>query len=121
MTNNTILTASHIRYLLALKRLGGENGIRSIDIAKDLNLSKVSVHNMMNTFLKLRFITKEHGGEVFLTEYGLRRATEFENYYKELKSKLFYNNSSDIEADNAIFAFLAELSENSLLKLKDIR
>ena len=38
MTDNTILTASHIRYLLALKRIGGENGIRSIDIAKDLML-----------------------------------------------------------------------------------
>lgn len=121
MTNNTILTASHIRYLLALKRLDSEDGIRSIDIAKDLNLTKASVHNMMDTFLELNYITKEKRCLVYLTEYGLERATEFENHYKQLKDKLFPCNEPDRTTDNAIFAFLAELSEGSLMMLKDIR
>ncbi len=117
---NIILTASHIRYLLALKRLGGEFGIRSIDIANDLNLSKVSVHNMMNTFIELKYISKEHGGQVYLTEYGLDRATEFENYHKNLKDRLFPQKIADSTTDSAIYAFLAELSENSLVMLGSI-
>lgn len=117
MANSMVLTASHIRYLLALKRLGGEFGVRSIDIANDLNLSKVSVHNMMDTFAKLNYISKEHGGQVYLTEYGLDRATEFENYHKSLKDRLFSGEMADRTTDSAIFAFLAELSDNGLTML----
>lgn len=120
MTNNTILTAAHIRYLLALKRLSGEEGIRSVDIANDLNLSKASVHNMMDTFLELKYITKEYGGKVFLTEYGLKRATEFERYHNNLKNQLFSQVTVDGTADSAIYAFLAELPENSLMMLAGI-
>lgn len=113
MANNTFLTASHIRYLLALKKLNAVSGIKSVAVAKTLGLSKVSVHNMMDTFLVLRYIEKEHGGLVFLTEHGLQMASLFESYHSRLKEKLFVTDTTDPTADMAIYAFLAELSEQS--------
>ncbi len=43
MTNNLLLTASHIRYLLALKKLNGVNGVKSSDISKKLNFTRQSI------------------------------------------------------------------------------
>ena len=114
MTNKSLLTASHIRYLIALKKLNNSEGIRGSDIATELNLTRPSVHNMMDTFLFLEYIEKEPGGSVFLTEYGLSRATFFEDYYLRLKELLFANEEIDGTADKAIYAFLAELSEENL-------
>ncbi len=117
MTNKMFLTGSHIRYLLAIKRLHKETGVRSIDIAKELKLSKVSVHNMMDTFLDLHYVHKEHGGLVYLTDHGMQRASEFEVYHRLLKNRLFENAAVDESADIAICAFISELSEDSLAAL----
>ena len=119
MTNNLLLTASHIRYLLALKKLNGVNGVKSSDIAKELNFTRPSIHNMMETFLFMKYIEKEPGGRVFLTEYGLQRADFFENYYLQIKEALFLNRITDKSADLAIYAFLAELSEECFVMLDD--
>lgn len=51
MTNRRTLTASNIRYLLTMKELDRDGcGVRCVDLASALNLSKPSVHNMMDTF-----------------------------------------------------------------------
>lgn len=119
MANNIPLTASHIRYLLALKKLNGTNGVKSSDIAKALNLTKPSIHHMMKTFLFMKYIKKEPRGRVFLTEYGLQKADFFESYYLQIKKMLFLNKKMDSSADLAIFAFLAELSEDCFVMLDD--
>lgn len=117
MIDSSHLSASHIRYLLAIKTLHSERGIASADIAKSLKLSRVSVHKMMETFLLLNYITKEPGGRVFMTEYGMKRATVFEHYYNVVHKALFSEDDADDTADMAIYAFLAELSEESLALL----
>ena len=117
MIDSSHLSASHIRYLLALKKLNSEKGIVSADIAKTLKLSRVSVHKMMEPFLFLNYITTEPGSRVFMTEYGLKRATVFEHYYKIVCRKLFSDSDADETAEMAIYAFLAELSEESLALL----
>lgn len=114
MTNKSLLTASHVRYLLALKRLNCANGIKGSDIAAELNLSKPSVHNMMDTFLFMEYIEKEHGGQVFLTEYGLQRAAFFEEQYNIIKHKLFSAKETDESVDRAIYAMIAELSDEGI-------
>ena len=53
MQKKTQLTAAHVRYLIALKRLNNADGIKGSDIANELNLTKPSVHSMMDTFLSL--------------------------------------------------------------------
>ncbi len=117
MANNIILTGSHIRYLLAIKRLHTGAGVRSIDIARELKLTKVSVHKMMDTFLELSYVHKTHGGLVYLTDYGMRRASELEVYHRHLKAKLFVNAAVDESVDIAICAFISELSEAGLSAL----
>ena len=114
MTNKSLLTASHVRYLLALKRLNGAGGIRGSDLAAELNLSKPSVHNMMDTFAVLEYIEKEHGGHVYLTEYGLQRACFFEEQYHRIKNKLFSEHETDESVNRAIYAMIAELSEEGI-------
>lgn len=117
MTNKSLLTASHIRYLIALKKLHNVYGMKSSDIANELNLSKPSIHNMMDTFLFMGYVEKEPGGRVFLTEHGLQRADFFEDYYKRIKDRLFANGKTDGTAEKAIYALLAELSDESLAML----
>lgn len=59
MTNRRTLTASNIRYLLTMKELDRDGcGVRCVDLASALNLSKPSVHNMMDTFSELGIISK---------------------------------------------------------------
>ncbi len=117
MTNNAKLTGSHIRYLLAIKRLHSDMGIRSIDIAHELNITKVSVRCMMDTFLNLKYIHKEHGGLVYLTDHRMQRASKFEVYHRLLKDRLFEDSVVDESVDIAICAFISELSEDSLAAL----
>lgn len=89
MQKSPQLTATHVRYLIALKRLNNAEGIKGSDIANKLNLTKPSVHSMMDTFLNLKYIEKEPGGQVFLTERGLQRAVFFEEKYKSIKKRVF--------------------------------
>lgn len=117
MANKIPLTGSHIRYLLAIKRIYKDTGVRSVDIAKELKITKVSVHKMMNIFIDLYYIHKEHGGLVYFTERGMKKAIAFEYYHKLLKDKLFLDITVDETADNAICAFISELSENSLASI----
>ena len=109
MANKIPLTGSHIRYLLAIKRIYKDTGVRSVDIAKELKITKVSVHKMMNIFIDLYYIHKERGGLVYFTERGMKKAIEFEYYHKLLKDKLFLDITVDETADNAICAFISEL------------
>lgn len=114
MTNKSLLTASHVRYLMALKRLNCASGIKGSDIADELNLSRPSVHNMMDTFIFMEYIEKEPGGQVFLTDYGFQRASFFEEKYHRIKMKLFPEHKMDDSVDRAICAMIAELSDESI-------
>lgn len=111
MSDKTLLSTSQVCYLLALKRLNYIKGIKGSDIAEELNLSRPSVHYMMNVFVSLKYIEKRQGGRIFLTEYGLQRAKVFEEQYYKIKRKLFSENETDKSVDRAICAMIAELSE----------
>lgn len=114
MTNKSLLTASHVRYLMALKRLNCADGIKGSDIADELNLSRPSVHNMMDTFIFMEYIEKVPGGQVFLTDYGFQRASFFEEQYHKIKTRLFSKHKTDDSVDRAICAMIAELSDESM-------
>ena len=78
MINTNRLTGSHVRYLLALKRLYRPDGIRSMDVAEELSVTKTSVHEMMDAFIRMNYIKKEHGGQIYMTPFGLQQAGEIE-------------------------------------------
>ena len=117
MSNAPCLTAAHVRYLLAIQRLYEDTGLYSSEIAKELKLSKPTVHNMMNVFLEKNFIYKEPQGPVYLTKHGMRVASVYEAYYYKLKDILFSDRITDPTAEPAICALLAGLSEENLVIL----
>lgn len=58
MKKHAELTASQIRYLIAIKRLcERQENVRGADIAKELKLSKASVHRMMDFFEQVQDVS----------------------------------------------------------------
>lgn len=83
MASRKNLTASNIRYLLTMKELDKEgSGVRCVDIASTLKLSKPSVHNMLDTFVEMGFIRKAAYGIAIFTELGNETALRYDRYYR---------------------------------------
>lgn len=79
-------TPSRENYLKVLLRLSGKEGIRSIDVAEALGISKASVSCMMNRLKEEGYITKEKYGTVALTEKGIKEAVRIRKRYTLLKT-----------------------------------
>jgi Mn-dependent DtxR family transcriptional regulator len=114
------LTASNIKYLLILKKLSYEkNGVRCVDIASELGVTKPSVHAMMNSLKSVDLIHQCSYGVVALTIQGQKTAGQYERYYEALSKLLHSFFPKEADMKSAIYAILAELSENSLNKMCD--
>ena len=109
------LTSSQIRYLIAIKRLYERQGsVRGADIAKELKLSKASVHRMMDFFEQAQYVKRDYGKHIILTSDGMRKALQYEKYSAELNKRLFRSKICDSIEETAICSFLASLSEEKL-------
>lgn len=66
------ISMSHEDYLEAIIILGGttENSVRSVDIAKQLNVSKASVNKAIGLLKEKGFVDQPYYGDVTLTEQG---------------------------------------------------
>jgi Mn-dependent DtxR family transcriptional regulator len=117
---NQILTAANIRYLLALKELCPENGFtRCVHVAEKLEISKPSVHAMMNSLKEMKLIEKDHYGTVHFTEEGFRLATLYEEYFAIVMSSLSDKFSDEKYLALAVCAFLAEIPPERLETLRN--
>lgn len=115
MKEHAELTASQIRYLIAIKRLYERQGIvRGADITKELRLSKASVHRMMDFFEQAQYVKRDYGKHIILTSDGMRKALQYEKYSAELNKRLFHSKLCDSIEEMAICSFLASLSEEKL-------
>lgn len=90
------LTAANIKYLLTLNELDGPNsrGIRCVDVAKKLEITKPSVHTMIKNLRDMGLVIKEHYGTVYMTREGKRAADRYSEYYCALKKSMI--NSVDL-------------------------
>ena len=89
MAGNEGLTAANIRYLLTVKALDKDgSGVRCVDVAAALGLSKASVHNMMQTFTRLGLVNKVAYGMAVVTERGNAAAQRYSRYYTAVESLL---------------------------------
>ena len=112
------LTASNIRYLIAMYALDrGEKGVRSIDIAAALRLSKPSVHNMMDTFTQMGFVSRTAYGSAHLTDAGQAAAARYTRYYAAAAALLAQRFPDAAQMENAVCALLAALSPDQLERL----
>ena len=106
-----MVNSSYVRYLLALNRLYKADGIRSVDIAHELEVTKTSVHNMIETFVALKYVNKERGGLIYMTRMGIQIARCYQKQYDIIYERLFSDCMTDNSAEKAICALIAELSE----------
>ncbi len=75
MNDKLKLSASHIRYLLLIKKLSESGyGVRGIDLVKELGVKKPSVHSMLRTLTGMNLIDKKPQQAACLTEYGIQMA-----------------------------------------------
>ena len=88
--NHIPFTAANIKYLLVLHEMDccTERGIRCVDIAKRLNITKPSVHTMINNLRDLGLVAKEHYGSVYMTDAGRHAAKRYLEHYSSLKHSL---------------------------------
>ena len=93
---NQPLTAANIKYLLTLRELepSGNGGIRCVDVAKKLNITKPSVHTMIKNLRDLGLVVKEHYGAIYMTESGKRAAESYLAHYSALRHSMI--NSIDL-------------------------
>lgn len=72
------LTPRNIRYLLAMHQLGASHrGIRCVDLARSLNISKPSAHAMLQSFSQQGLVRKEKAGSIFLSPKGAEIALHY--------------------------------------------
>ena len=98
-----------------IKRLYERQGsVRGADIAKELKVSKASVHRMMDFFEQVQYVKRDCGKHIVLTDDGMGKALEYEKYSMELNKRIFHSELCDSIEETAICYFLANLSEEKL-------
>ncbi len=118
MTNPKFaVSASVVRYLLALDALKGSGGIRTIDVARYLNIKKPSAHTMLGNLKDAEIITKDSAGLAHLTGYGMELTSRYRRYYSAVRATLAQVLPKEADVKNAACALIAELDEATLEKL----
>ena len=98
-----------------IKRLYERQGsVRGADIAKELKLSKASVHRMVDFFEQVQYVKRDCGKHIVLTDDGMGKALEYEKYSMELNKRLFHSKLCDSIEETAICFFLASFSSDKL-------
>ena len=115
MDNEKILTASGIRCLLTMKALSrADGGARCIDIAAALKLSKPSVHNRMDSFVKSGLVRKSAYGMAYFTDAGREVAERYARYYDAAYAMLAQNFPCADDLRDAVCLLLSEIPDEDL-------
>ena len=115
MEHTKILTAAGIRCLLTMKALcRADGGARCIDIAAALQMSKPSVHNRMDSFVKCGLVRKSAYGMAFFTDVGREVAERYARYYDAAHAMLAENFPCATDLRDAACLLLSEISDEDL-------
>lgn len=88
-TTKKRLTPSIEDYLETIYLLDTEKkGVRSIDVASQLMVSKPSVNKAVNNLIEARLVRQEKYAPIFLTELGQKKAKEVLNRHVTIKEFL---------------------------------
>ena len=83
------LTANQIRYLLTIKQLAEtKHVIKSIDVAKRLNISRASVHKMLGCLKDMNYIRQEPYSSIRLSRSGQRTTGRYLEKYELIREQL---------------------------------
>jgi Mn-dependent DtxR family transcriptional regulator len=89
-------------------------GVRCVDLASALNLSKPSVHNMMDTFSELGIISKTSYGVAHFTDSGNDTARRYGHYYEIVSESLRCMLPDIGDLQMAVCSLLSEVPQDSL-------
>ena len=110
------MSAAATRYLLTIYRLSGEGApVRSVEIARALEVSLASVVHMLGVLVGAELVNKGYYGRVQLTEKGIWAANQLHTKCVLLES--FLAQELEVEAGTArrdAVACLCSLSEESI-------
>ena len=107
----------YLETILELEKMGK---VRSVDIARIMNVSKTSVNKAMNVLKDMNYITQEDYGDVRLTDEGRRLAESVLERHNLLAS--FFKDVLKVSDDVAdLDACKVEhvISEETLNKIKE--
>ena len=106
------LTASAIKYLLILLELcKNETGARCMDIARQLHVTKPSVHSMIGNLCSAGLAEKKKYGNVFLTPAGRAEAERYAGCCQQLSGRM--QQSLGLNAEDAYSAACAVLASST--------
>lgn len=112
-TNANKLSASHIRYLLVLKKLAASDlGVRSVELAAELGVSKPSVCNMLCVLAEMKLVDKQPRSIVYLTQAGNQMAKKYSEYYDAVFAIL-----TKYISPESVCSLIAGMTEDSLEEL----
>lgn len=112
MTGKKRLSASHIRYLIKLYQLSSDGvGVKNVDLAKALGVSKPSVHNMLKYLSETEHVEQRSYGLAHLTEKGREVAGKYAFCFELLIDKVSELCGDASAAENAVCTLLSELGE----------
>jgi len=78
------LSTSKLKYLIVLNALDQEDhGVRSTVLAKCLQVSRPSVHSMLQRLKEIGCVEKEHYGVIYLTHKGREIAEHYTPQFQE--------------------------------------
>lgn len=95
--NKTESREDYLETILLLMRKNG--GVRSIDIANELNYSKASISRAVGILKESNYISVDRSGQITFTEEGQKRAEAV--YDRHITIKSFLNNILGISAETA--------------------
>ena len=115
MDNNVKFTFSQIRYVICLYRLSeGGYGVKNVEIASALGLSKPSVHNMLKSLADLGIVKQEIFGLAYFTDEGRLLAEKYAVCYTKLEKKMTEICGVGAASENAICGLLADMPYDRL-------
>ena len=118
MANYDEFTLSQIKYLIWLYRLSANGcGVKNIELANALKVSKPSVHSMLKFLSEIGMIQQETFGLAYLTEQGRQSAQKYALCYNVLEQKIMEICGEGVASENAICGLLADMPAEKIDEL----
>jgi len=122
LTNFMKFTLSQIKYLICLYRLSANGcGVKNIELANALGLSKPSVHYMLKSLTDLGMVEQEAFGLAHLTDDGCVMAQKYAFCYVVIERKITELCGNGAASENAICGMLADMPPETINNLYDSR
>ena len=106
----------YLETILILKKRNGN--VRSIDIAREMDLSKPSVSRAMGILKNKEFITVDEDGAIHLTEEGSKLAKKIYERHRLLTEALMYLGVDEKTAAEDACRIEHDISEKTFTKIK---